>query len=200
VVLGAWQSLTETLRAMLDELALGREAAALRMAHDNARAVALAQRASATDIAVKLCCGLWAGHRHMAVAAVGCQVPGGRYAHVASALMSVATARAAGMGHIAAVTPPRPRAPAGVPDAVLFALQVASADRVLVLGGVQGVAALACGLFGLSRADILAGPGNPFVAEAKRLLFGPVGIDIGGAEPCAAQWGGPRATPRACRC
>ncbi len=151
---------------------------AILWAHDNIRAFALAQRASATDMEVELRPGLWAGHRHMAVAAAGCYVPGGRYAHVASALMSVATARAAGVGHVAAVTPPRPGAPAGVPDAVLFALQVAGADRVLVLGGVQGVAALAYGLFGLPRADILAGPGNPFVAEAKRLLYGPVGIDM----------------------
>ncbi|MGQ0564467.1 MAG: histidinol dehydrogenase [Gemmobacter sp.] len=210
---GAAQSLTDTVRALLDELSSGREAAALRMArefdgwtgpvevtaqamaeaaarvpqdirdailwaHDNIRAFALAQRASATDIAVELRPGLWAGHRHIPVAAAGCYVPGGRYAHVASALMTVATARAAGVGHVAAVTPPRPGAPAGVPDAVLFALQVAGADRVLALGGVQAVAALAYGLFGLPPADILAGPGNPFVAEAKRLLYGPVGIDM----------------------
>jgi len=233
VVPGAGQSLTETVRAMLDELALGREAAALRMArdfdgwtgpvdvspkviaaasarvpqdqrdailwaHDNIRAFALAQRASATDIAVELRLGLWAGHLHMAVAAVGCHVPDVRYAHVASALVSVATARAAGIGHIVAVTPPLPGAPAGapagVPDAVQFALQVAGADRVLVLGAVRGVAAFAYGLFGLPRADFLAGPGNPFVAEAKRLLYGLVGIDIGGAEPCAAHGGAARNT------
>ncbi len=210
---GAAQSLTDTVRALLDELTAGREAAALRMArdfdgwtgpvdvsaqiiaeaaarvqqgerdailwaHDNIRAFADAQRASVTDIEVELRPGLWAGHRHHPVAAAGCYVPGGRYAHVASALMTVATARAAGVGHIAAVSPPRPGAPAGIPDAVLLALQVAGADRVLCLGGVQGVAALAFGLFGLPPADILAGPGNPFVAEAKRLLYGPVGIDM----------------------
>jgi sulfopropanediol 3-dehydrogenase len=210
---GAAQSLTDTVKALLDELVTGREGAALRMArdfdgwtgpvevtpetmaqaalrvpqdqrdailwaHDNIRAFAVAQRASVQDMEVELRPGLWAGHRHMAVGAAGCYVPGGRYAHVASALMTVATARAAGVAHVAAVTPPRPGAVAGVPDAVLYALQVAGADRVLVLGGVQGVAALAYGLFGLPPADILAGPGNPYVAEAKRLLYGPVGIDM----------------------
>jgi sulfopropanediol 3-dehydrogenase len=93
-------------------------------------------------------------------------------------MMTVTTAKVAGVGHVAAVSPPRSDAPLGVPDAVLYTLGVCGADRVLVLGGIQGVAALAFGLFGLPPADILVGPGNQYVAEAKRRLYGRVGIDM----------------------
>jgi sulfopropanediol 3-dehydrogenase len=103
-------------------------------------------------------------------------VPGGRYAHIASAVMSVTTARVAGVRNIIACSPPR--GAGGIHPAQLYALKVCGADKVLNLGGVQGVAAMAFGLFGCPRADILCGPGNQFVAEAKRILFGRVAIDM----------------------
>jgi sulfopropanediol 3-dehydrogenase len=106
----------------------------------------------------------------------GCYVPGGRYAHAASAIMSVGTARVAGVRHVIAATPAT--RDAGVHPAILYAMQLCGADRVLALGGVQAVAALAFGLFGGPPADIIVGPGNRFVAEAKRMLFGRVGIDV----------------------
>lgn len=145
-------------------------------AHDNIRRFAEAQRATAQDMEVELRPGLWAGQRQIPVRAAGCYVPGGRYTHVASALMSIATARAAGVSDITAVSPPC--GAAGIPDAMLYAMHVAGADRILCIGGVQGVAAMAFGLFGAPEADILVGPGNAYVAEAKRQLFGPMGIDM----------------------
>ena len=149
---------------------------AIAYAHDNIRAFALAQRASARDFEVELRPGLFAGQRHIPLGAAGAYVPGGRYAHVASALMTITTARAAGVPHVTACTPAR--GADGPAPAVLYAMHLAGADRILCLGGVQGVAALAHGLFGGTPADILIGPGNQFVAEAKRQLFGPVGIDM----------------------
>ncbi|MCR9146239.1 MAG: histidinol dehydrogenase [Rhodobacteraceae bacterium] len=145
-------------------------------AHENIRRFAQAQRASAQDMEIELRPGLWAGQRQIPVQAAGCYVPGGRYTHVASALMSIATARMAGVTDITAVSPPS-RA-SGIPDAMLYAMHVARADRILCLGGVQGIAAMAFGMFGAPQADILVGPGNAYVAEAKRQLFGPVGIDM----------------------
>jgi sulfopropanediol 3-dehydrogenase len=149
---------------------------AIRYAHDNIRRFAEAQRASVRDIEVELRPGLTAGQRQIPLTAAGCYVPGGRYAHIASALMTITTARAAGVHHVVACSPPRPGA--GVPPSILYAMSVAGADAVLALGGVQGVAAMAHGYFGNPPADILVGPGNQFVAEAKRQLFGPVGIDM----------------------
>ena len=148
----------------------------IRYAHDNIRRFAEAQRASALDFQTELRPGLIAGQKQIPLAAAGAYVPGGRYAHIASALMSIATARAAGVGQITAVSPPQ--VGRGVHPAILYAMSLAGADRILALGGVQGVAALAFGLFGAPPADILVGPGNQFVAEAKRQLFGPVGIDM----------------------
>lgn len=149
---------------------------AIGYAHENIRRFAEAQRASALDFEMELRPGLTVGQRQIPLAAAGCYVPGGRYAHIASALMSIATARAAGVADITACSPPR--GAEGIPAAMLYAMTLAGADRVLVLGGVQGVAAMAQGLFGAPPADILVGPGNAFVAEAKRQLFGPVGIDM----------------------
>lgn len=147
-------------------------------AQENIARFAQAQRASITETEVELRPGLHAGQRLLPVQAAGCYVPGGRYSHIASAMMTVTTAKAAGVPHVAAVSPPRAGAPAGIPDAILYTLRLCGADKVLVLGGIQGVAAMAFGLFGLPRADILVGPGNAYVAEAKRLLFGRVGIDM----------------------
>ncbi|MDK3017528.1 histidinol dehydrogenase [Pseudodonghicola flavimaris] len=149
---------------------------AIGYAHDNIRRFAEAQRATAMEFEVELRPGLIAGQRQIPLAAAGCYVPGGRYAHIASALMSIATARAAGVADITACSPPR--GAAGIPPALLYAMALAGADRVLVLGGVPAVAAMAQGLFGAPAADILVGPGNAYVAEAKRQLFGPVGIDM----------------------
>lgn len=147
-------------------------------AHENIARFAQAQRDSITETEVELRPGLIAGQRLIPVQAAGCYVPGGRYSHIASAMMTVTTAKVAGVPHIAAVSPTRDGAPAGVPDAILYTLHQCGADRILALGGIQGVAAMAFGLFGLPPADMLVGPGNQYVAEAKRLLYGRVGIDM----------------------
>lgn len=147
-------------------------------AHENIARFAQAQRDSFTETEIELRPGLRAGQKLIPVQAAGCYIPGGRYSHIASAMMTVTTAKVAGVAHVAAVSPPRADAAAGIPDAILYTLHHCGADRVLALGGIQGVAAMAFGLFGLPRADMLVGPGNQFVAEAKRLLYGRVGIDM----------------------
>jgi sulfopropanediol 3-dehydrogenase len=148
----------------------------IRFAHANIRRFAEAQKATLSDCAVEILPGLMAGQKQIPVSAAGCYVPGGRYSHVASAIMTITTAKVAGVPHIAACSPPRPGI--GIPPAILFAMDLCGADVILNLGGVQGVAAMAHGLFGLPKADILVGPGNQYVAEAKRMLFGQVGIDM----------------------
>ena len=148
----------------------------IRFAHDNIRRFAEAQRATVTDCEIEIFPGLTAGQKQIPVSAAGCYVPGGRYSHVASAIMTITTAKVAGVPHIAACSPPRPGV--GVPPAILYAMDLCGADVILNLGGVQGVAAMANGLFGLPKADMLVGPGNQYVAEAKRILYGQVGIDM----------------------
>lgn len=148
----------------------------IRFAHDNVRRFAEAQKATVADIEVEVVPGLIAGQRAIPVDAAGCYVPGGRYSHIASAIMTVTTAKVAGCRHITACSPPRPET--GVAPAIIYAAHICGADQVLAMGGVQGVAAMTFGLFGLPRANILVGPGNQFVAEAKRSLFGRVGIDM----------------------
>ena len=148
----------------------------IRFAHDQVRRFAEAQRGALQDAEVELSPGLVAGHRNIPMSAAGCYVPGGRYAHVASAIMSVTTAKTAGVEHVIACSPPKPGK--GVNPAILYTLDLCGADSVLALGGVQGVAAMAFGLFTGHAADILVGPGNQFVAEAKRILYGRVGIDM----------------------
>lgn len=148
----------------------------IRFAYDNVRRFAQAQRAAILDTEVELTPGLIAGHRNIPVAVAGCYVPGGRYTHVASAIMSITTARVAGVDRVIACSPPRPGM--GIHPAVLYALDLCGADTILNLGGVQAIAALAFGLFTGHPADILVGPGNQYVAEAKRILFGRVGIDM----------------------
>ena len=148
----------------------------IRFAHDNVRRFAEGQKATLGEFDMEIVPGLRAGQRVIPVGAAGCYVPGGRYSHVASAIMTVTTARVAGVGSVAVASPPRPGE--GVPASILYAAKVCGADTVLAVGGVQGVAAMAFGLFGLPSADILVGPGNQFVAEAKRILFGRVGIDM----------------------
>ena len=148
----------------------------IQFAHANIRRFAEAQKATLSDCAVEILPGLMAGQKQIPVSAAGCYVPGGRYSHVASAIMTITTAKVAGVPHIAACSPPRPGI--GIPPAILYAMDLCGANVILNLGGVQGVAAMAHGHFGLPKADILVGPGNQYVAEAKRMLFGQVGIDM----------------------
>ena len=148
----------------------------IRFAHDNIRRFAEAQRATITDTEIEILPGFRAGQKNIPMSAAGCYVPGGRYSHIASALMTITTAKVAGVAHITVCSPPKPGR--GIPASILFAMDLCGADTVLNLGGVQGVAAMAFGLFGAPKADILTGPGNQFVAEAKRTLFGEVGIDM----------------------
>ena len=157
----------------------------IAFAHENVRTFAEAQMSTVSNVEIELRPGLTAGQRQIPMAAAGCYVPGGRYAHVASAIMTATTAKVAGVDHVAAVSPPR-KDGEGIEPAILYALDLCGADAILTLGGVQGVAALAFGLFGLPKADILVGPGNQFVAEAKRILYGRCGIDMfaGPTETC----------------
>jgi sulfopropanediol 3-dehydrogenase len=148
----------------------------IAFAHDNVRRFANAQRAAILDTEIELMPGLVAGHRNIPVATAGCYVPGGRYTHLASAIMSVTTAKVAGVQHVIAACPPRPSV--GINPAVLYALDFCGTDTILNLGGVQAIASLAFGLFTGYRADMLVGPGNQYVAEAKRILYGRVGIDM----------------------
>lgn len=148
----------------------------IRFAHDNVRKFAEAQKSTLGDVVIEVVPGLFAGQKTIPCETAGCYVPGGRYSHVASAIMTVTTAKVAGCNHIAVCSPPRPEM--GIHPAILYTADLCGADTILAMGGVQGVAAMAFGLFGLPKADILVGPGNQFVAEAKRLLFGRVGIDM----------------------
>ena len=148
----------------------------IRFAWDNVRRFAEAQKGSIHDVEIEVVPGLIAGQKAIPCGAAGCYAPGGRYSHIASALMTVTTAKVAGCGHITACSPPRPGV--GIAPAIVYTSDLCGADSILALGGVQGVAAMAFGLFGLPKADILVGPGNQFVAEAKRILFGRVGIDM----------------------
>jgi sulfopropanediol 3-dehydrogenase len=148
----------------------------IQFAHANVKKFALAQRETIIDTQVEIMPGLIAGQKQIPVNAAGCYVPGGRYAHIASAIMTVTTAKAAGVKHVTACSPPTPGK--GIPDSILYAMDLCGADTILNMGGVQAVASMATGLFGIPKADILVGPGNAYVAEAKRVLFGQVGIDM----------------------
>jgi len=148
----------------------------IAFAHDNVRRFAMVQKEATRDAELEVIPGFILGQKSIPCRSVGCYIPGGRYSHVASAIMTVTTAKVAGCGHIVACSPPRPGA--GIAPAIVFAAKLCGADKILAMGGVQGVAAMTFGLFGLPRADILVGPGNQFVAEAKRILFGRVGIDM----------------------
>lgn len=148
----------------------------IEFATGQVRRFARAQRESIAEFALEVHPGLVAGQRLVPVNVAGCYVPTGRYAHIASAYMSVATAKAAGVPTvIACSTPYRGE---GIHPHVLYAMKVAGADIVMTLGGVQAIAAMAFGLFTGRPADIIVGPGNKYVAEAKRSLFGKVGIDV----------------------
>lgn len=148
----------------------------IQFALDRVRSFAEKQRAALTDFEVELSPGLWAGQKQIPMQSAGCYIPGGRYAHVASAIMSVATAKVAGVDHVIACTPPKGND--GPNPAIVYTANLCGANAILALGGVQGIAAMAFGLFTGHPADILVGPGNRFVAEAKRMLYGRVGIDM----------------------
>ena len=159
---------------------------AIRQVSDFAKA----QRASMSEFSVGLHAGVTAGQRVLPVNVAGCYAPAGRYAHIASAYMGVATAKAAGVRKIIACSGPFRGGP--MHPYLLYAFDKAGADVVMTLGGVQAIATMAFGLFGGSAADVIVGPGNKFVAEAKRTLFGKVGIDVfrrtfGGRRDCRRQ-------------
>ena len=148
----------------------------IEFATERVRRFAQAQLESIREFSIELQPGLTAGQRLIPVNVAGCYVPTGRYAHIASAYMAIATAKAAGVPFVvASSTPYRGE---GIHPQVLYAMKVAGADTILTLGGVQAIAAMAYGLFTGKPADIIVGPGNKFVAEAKRMLFGKVGIDV----------------------
>ena len=147
----------------------------IRFAQAQIRGFAEAQRAALQDVEIETLPGVVLGHRNIPVNAVGCYVPGGRYPMVASAHMSVVTARAAGVKRVIAAAPPF----GGKPHpAIVAAMHLAGADEIYALGGVQAVAAMALGTESIAPVDMIVGPGNAYVAEAKRQLFGRVGIDL----------------------
>jgi sulfopropanediol 3-dehydrogenase len=139
------------------------------------RNFAQVQRASMTDVEVETLPGVFLGHRHVPVQAAGAYIPGGKYPLTASAHMTIVTAKVAGVPRVVACTPP---IRGEIPAATIAAMHLAGADEIWVLGGVQAVAAMALGTESMGRVDLIAGPGNAYVAEAKRQLFGEVGIDL----------------------
>jgi sulfopropanediol 3-dehydrogenase len=142
---------------------------------DRVREFAMQQRACLLDLEVETMPGVFLGHRHIPVEASGAYVPGGRYPLVASAHMTIVTAKAAGVERVAACTPP---IQGRIPEVTIAAMHMAGADEIFVMGGVQAIAALAIGTQTIDPVDLLAGPGNAYVAEAKRQLAGTVGIDL----------------------
>ena len=147
----------------------------IAFAQSQVRGFAEVQRASMQDVEVETRPGVILGHKHIPVSAVGCYVPGGRYPMVASAHMSVVTAKVAGVKRLIASAPPHRGGPH---PAIVAAMSMGGADEILVLGGVQAVAAIALGTETIKPVDMLVGPGNAYVAEAKRQLYGRVGIDL----------------------
>lgn len=147
----------------------------IEFAQAQIRNFALIQRSALTDVEVETLPGVVLGHRNVPVSSVGCYVPGGRYPMVASAHMSVVTAKAAGVKRIVAAAPPF----GGKPHpAIIAAMHLGGADEIYALGGVQAVAAMALGTESIAPVDMIVGPGNAYVAEAKRQLFGRIGIDL----------------------
>jgi len=149
----------------------------VQFSHERVRKFAEAQLKNyGQDFEVELSKGLFAGQKLIPVNTAGCYVPAGRYAHIASAVMSVTTAKVAGVKNILVCSSPKPGV--GVHPTIVYTADLCGAGVIMNLGGVQAIAAMTNGLFGNAPADILIGPGNQFVAEAKRILFGKVGIDL----------------------
>ena len=149
----------------------------IKFSYDRVRKFAEAQLKNyGQNFEVELSEGLFAGQTLIPVNTAGCYVPAGRYAHIASAVMSITTAKVAGVKNIIACSSPKPNV--GAHPKIIYTADLCGADVILNLGGVQAIAAMAFGFFGNLPANILVGPGNQFVAEAKRILFGKVGIDL----------------------
>lgn len=149
--------------------------AAIRFTLEQVRTFAKAQRATLHDLEIQTLPGVTLGHKHIPMNAVGCYVPGGRYPMLASAIMSVATAKVANVKRVIAATPPKDGKPYA---ATVATMHLAGADEIYVLGGIQAVGAMALGTETIEAIDMLVGPGNAYVAEAKRQLYGRVGIDL----------------------
>lgn len=147
----------------------------IEAAQKNVRAFAQHQRDSISDFEVETEPGVFLGQRNIPIRAVGAYIPGGRYPLLASAHMTVLTAKVAGVESVRACTPP---IRGEIPAATIAAIHMAGADEIFLLGGIQAVAAMACGTKSIGKVDFLTGPGNAYVAEAKRQLFGEVGIDL----------------------
>ncbi|MET3579800.1 sulfopropanediol 3-dehydrogenase [Mesorhizobium robiniae] len=147
----------------------------IQFAQTQIRRFAEVQKAALQDVEVETLPGVVLGHRNIPMNSVGCYVPGGKYPLVASAHMGIVTAKVAGVKRVIAMTPPFQGKPA---PAVIAAMALAGADEIYVLGGIQAVAAMAIGTATIAPVDFLVGPGNAYVAEAKRQLFGRVGIDL----------------------
>jgi sulfopropanediol 3-dehydrogenase len=142
----------------------------------NVREFARRQRESIHEFESEISPGVVLGQKLIPVAAAGCYIPGGKYPLISAAIMSVATAKVAGVGHVTGCAPPRDAD--GIFPATLYALHTSGADEIFCIGGVQAMASMAYGCVGMKAVDIITGPGNAYVAEAKRQLFGTVGIDL----------------------
>ncbi|EEY20475.1 histidinol dehydrogenase [Verticillium alfalfae VaMs.102] len=147
----------------------------IKAAQENVRKFAQAQRGSIRDIEVEIQPGVILGHKNNPINRVGAYIPGGRYPLLASAHMTITTAKVAGVPQVIACTPPLN---GSLPNATVAAAHFAGADEIFILGGAQAIAAMAVGTETMKKVDFIAGPGNAFVAEAKRLLFGEIGIDL----------------------
>ena len=164
----------EEIRACYDQL----DPQAIKdiaFAQEQVRNFAQIQKSALRDVEVETLPGVTLGHRNIPMNSVGCYVPGGKYPLIASAHMSVVTAKVAGVKRIVATAPPFQGAPH---PAIVVAMDMAGADEIYSLGGVQGIGAMAIGTETIAPVDMLVGPGNAYVAEAKRQLFGRVGIDL----------------------
>jgi sulfopropanediol 3-dehydrogenase len=149
----------------------------IKWAQAQVRRFAQIQKSTIHDIEIETIPGVILGHKNLPVSSVGCYVPGGRYPMVASAHMSVLTAKVAGVKRVIACTPPDPKTKMP-PAETVAAMYLAGADEIYILGGVQAMASMAFGCVGMEKVDMIVGPGNQYVAEAKRQLFGVVGIDL----------------------
>jgi sulfopropanediol 3-dehydrogenase len=147
-----------------------------KYAYNNVTGFARHQRDSMKSFEVEIEPGIWLGQKLIPVNRVGCYVPGGKYPLMSAAIMSIGTAKAAGVEHVTACAPPRDGK--GIYPPQLYALHSSGAEEIYVIGGVQALAAMAYGCVGISAVDMITGPGNAYVAEAKRQLFGEVGIDL----------------------
>ncbi len=165
---------TKEIQAAIDQVS-PQDIADIQFAQAQVRNFAEKQKECLTDLEIETLPGVVLGHRNIPVNSIGCYVPGGKYPMVASAHMSIVTAKVAGVKHITATAPPHEGGPH---PAIVAAMHYGGADEILVLGGIQAVAAMALGTQTISAVDMLVGPGNMFVAEAKRQLYGRVGIDL----------------------